>query len=143
MFYKLCWLHMVLQADQFHYYETEQPHILLHNIFINFSIKSSRVISQRYPLVNNLSFLPPNNVVDKWKINWGKRDWRYWKKERKNETKYNHHINSLYLTMTVTIKTDYFVKNHSVPMMMISENMSFFSATLIFYVIVPTYDLEW
>ena len=29
----------------------------MHNIFINFSIKSSRVISQRCSLVNNLSFL--------------------------------------------------------------------------------------
>ena len=36
------------------------PHAFLYvsrRVFINFSIKSSRVISQRYSLVNNLSFL--------------------------------------------------------------------------------------
>ena len=53
-------------------------------------------ISAVFPC-KQLILLTTQNVVDKWKINWGKRDWRYWKRRLNTSS-------VLYLTTTVTIK---------------------------------------
>ena len=75
---------------------TEEQLLVAQHIYKLFNQVVKGHISAVFPC-KQLILLTAQNIVDKWKINWGKRDWRYWKRRL-----YTSSV--LYLTTTVTIK---------------------------------------